>query len=180
MSNKGNKLRTKEDLILTLWEECHSESAGEPELSHIQQTLSATLGVGESPARIARTLADHQVRLRHPEVLAADSKWREDQLKKEPDLGELNFEAIENAIKSMKRLETLRTRFSSEGNETDLQIVVEQARELKLEIARKHTDLARELDQWLTIWLQNPEIFEDWLDLRQNSPEFRQRFSSGT
>ena len=146
----------------------------------IQKGLSDNLGVLESPARIARTLADHQVQLRHPEVLAADSKWREDQINERPDLRELNFETVENAMDSMKQLETLRKRFLSEGDAAGLQTVVEQGRELKLELARKRTELAKELVQWLAIWLQNPEIFEDWSDLRLNSPEFRRRFSSRT
>ena len=166
-------------MILELWEECECESAGESELIRIQKALSDDLGVAQSPASIARTLADHQVRLRHPEVLAADSKWREDQISKWPDLRQFDFETVENAISSIKRLETLRRRFTAEANDTGLQIVVEQARELKLELTRKRTDLGQELVQWLAIWLQNPEIFENWLDLRQNSPEFRQRFSSG-
>jgi len=75
-------------------------------------------------------------------------------------------------------LETLRKRFLSEGDESRLQIVVEQAVELKLELARKPTELASEIVQWLAIWLQNPEIFEDWSELRQNSLEFRERFTS--
>jgi hypothetical protein len=180
MTNNRKKSGNAEDLILGLWEECQSEFAGESELTQIQKTLFDTLGIVESPARIARTLANHHVRLRHPEILDADSKWREKQLNKGPDLRELNFETIENAISSMKRLEELRARFVSEGDERALQIVVEQARELKLELARKRTELAKELIQWLAIWLQNPEIFEDWSDLRRNSPEFRQRFSSGS
>ena len=175
--NNQNKPNSREDLILRLWAECNSESAGQAELIHIQQTLDI-LGVVESPARIARTLADHQVRLRHPEVLAADSSWRESQDNKEPDLRELDFETLDNAISSMKLMETLRKKFLSSGDETRLQIVVEQAREFKLELARKPTEFAREIVQWLAIWLQNPEIFEDWSDLRQRSPEFRQRFRS--
>jgi hypothetical protein len=66
----------------------------------------------------------------------------------------------------------------SEGDEARWQIVVEHARDLKLELARKPTELAKEIVEWLAIWLQNPDIFEDWSDLRQNSPEFRKRFPS--
>jgi hypothetical protein len=161
-----------------LWEECPGESAGERELIYIQQSLSESLDVVESPARIARTLADNHVPLRHPEVLVADSKWREDQINKAPDVVEFDFETLENAISSLKRLEILRLRFLSEGDEVRWQIVVEHAREWKVQLARKPTDLAKEMVQWLAIWLQNPDIFEDWSDLRQNSPEFRERFPS--
>jgi len=178
MKNKSNLLPTKEDLILMLWEECRSESVGEPELIHIQEALLANLGAVESPARIARVLADQQVRLRHPAVLAADLKWRERQISESPVLRELNFDTIENAISSMKQLEGLRRGFASEEDEGSLQIVVEQARDLKLQLPRKPTEVSKEIVQWLAIWLQNPDIFEDWSDLRQNSPEFRERFPS--
>jgi hypothetical protein len=36
--------------------------------------------------------------------------------------------------------------------------------------------LAQELAQWLTVWLQNPQIFEDWLALRRATADFRERF----
>ncbi|HEY6247013.1 MAG TPA: hypothetical protein VIX17_23895 [Pyrinomonadaceae bacterium] len=178
MNNPKNRPSRKEDLILMLWEECPGESAGERELIYIQQRLSDSLDVLDSPARIARTLADNHVPLRHPEVLAADSKWREDQINKAPDLLELDFETVDNAISSMKRLETLRVRFLSEGDEAHWQIVVEHAREWKIQLARLPNEVAREMVQWLAVWLQNPDIFEDWSDLRQNSPEFRERFNS--
>jgi len=34
----------------------------------------------------------------------------------------------------------------------------------------------KEVSNWLTVWLQSPELFSDWLDLRRRSPEFRERF----
>ena len=41
-------------------------------------------------------------------------------------------------------------------------------------IERQKRMEAREIAQWLTVWLQSPDIFEDWLSLRQRSPEFIQ------
>ena len=176
MTNQSKQSRKTEELILELWEKCGSESAGEAELSLIQKRLFQTLGAVESPARIARTLADQHVPLRHPQIIDADSKWRENQVNKHPTFQELSFETIEDAISSTKRLEELRMRFDSEGDETGMQIVVEHARELRLELARKSSELAKETAQWLLIWLQNPQIFEDWLELRLGSSEFRRRF----
>jgi hypothetical protein len=34
----------------------------------------------------------------------------------------------------------------------------------------------KEIFEWLTVWLQSPELFSDWLDLRRHSPEFRAKF----
>src|SRR6185503_19764654 len=147
MNNQENKPSSREDLILMLWEECRRESAGARELIYIQKRLSESLDVVDSPARIARTLGDNNVPLRPPEVLAADSKWREDQINKAPDLLEFDFETLDNAINSLKRLETLRVRFLSEGDEARWQIVVEHAREWKEQLARQPTEVANEMVQ---------------------------------
>jgi hypothetical protein len=34
----------------------------------------------------------------------------------------------------------------------------------------------REISEWLTIWLQSPELFENWIKLRRDSAEFRKKF----
>ena len=33
-----------------------------------------------------------------------------------------------------------------------------------------------EIADWFRIWLETPDAFFDWLDLRKKSPEFRDRF----
>ncbi|HYY42970.1 MAG TPA: hypothetical protein VE775_09580, partial [Pyrinomonadaceae bacterium] len=40
---------------------------------------------------------------------------------------------------------------------------------------RKRAEKA-EIAEWFTVWLQTPELFQDWLGLRQRAPEFQQRF----
>ncbi|MGH9407779.1 MAG: hypothetical protein ACRD3D_18305 [Terriglobia bacterium] len=34
----------------------------------------------------------------------------------------------------------------------------------------------REIAAWFTVWLQTPEIFPDWLELRKKSEEFEKEF----
>ena len=69
----------REQLILDIWAGVDNESAGADELELIQKELleQSKIPVAESPASIARTLADHGVRLRHPEILEADLRWRQ-------------------------------------------------------------------------------------------------------
>src|SRR5260370_5015132 len=38
-------------------------------------------------------------------------------------------------------------------------------------------DEQAEVAQWLAVWLQSPSLFDDWLDLRRRSPDFRKKFS---
>ena len=68
--------RTKRDLIIEVWEALDCESVGARELEQIQRVLSETLGAGaiESPAAIARVVADEGAALRHPEVFECDFK----------------------------------------------------------------------------------------------------------
>ena len=45
-------------------------------------------------------------------------------------------------------------------------------------IDREKEAQLKEVSHWLTVWLQSPELFSDWLDLRRRSPEFRKRFET--
>ena len=63
------------------------------------------------------------------------------------------------------------------------QAVLNLKRELEFVEASQRTGekdrrLAREIHQWLTIWLQNPQIFDDWFALRRETAEFLQIFGS--
>jgi hypothetical protein len=33
-----------------------------------------------------------------------------------------------------------------------------------------------EIAEWFTIWLQSPEIFENWIELRRVSKDFKEKF----
>jgi len=43
--------------------------------------------------------------------------------------------------------------------------------------ARKR-DQKKEILEWFRIWLETPDAFFDWLDLRKQSPEYQQRFAT--
>jgi hypothetical protein len=172
------KRRTKKEVIENAWDELGTDSVGRNELELIQRALEQTLGRAavESPAQIARTLADLGVRLRHPEVLSADFAWREAQVEELFDRSDIDFGKIELAIGSMERIEMRRVRFLELGDDEGVESLKEYVRDVKAELVEKETEVAREVVQWLTIWLQNPEIFSDWLGLRQKSPEFIKKF----
>lgn len=169
----------KEQLILDIWAEVDNESAGAAELELIQEQLLARSNtqVRESPASIARTLADNGVRLRHPEVLAADLRWRQRQEIALFAPEELSFPTIEGAVAWMEKLSTLEL-------QPELRSLVLQVKtELGLLATSKHVpanekQIAAEVAEWLTVWLQNPPIFADWLTLRRESPDFQMRFKS--
>lgn len=169
--------------MIEVWEALDCESVGARELEQIQMAVSERFGAGavESPAAIARTLADEGAALRHPEVLAFDTKWREQELSLLlPD--DLNFSGLAEASESIKRLDELHRKLEQASEPHKLQRLRELALKCKQEVqlaarspvVEKRRRLeAGEMVQWLTVWLQEPDLFEDWLILRQRSPEYK-------
>ncbi len=181
------RARTKRELIVEVWEYLDCESVGARELEQIQQALRDRFGEGglDSPAMIARIVADEGAVLRHPEVFACDLKWRRRSLDDHSFAEGLDFSSLSGAFSSMVKLEKIRLELhvNDARGLTQLRDIVTSARKDALLRARSRIidaaqrEEAQEVSQWLTIWLQAPELFSDWLDLRRRSPDFRKRFS---
>jgi hypothetical protein len=186
---------TKHGLILDVWDRLGRTAVGESELREIQTSVRAQFGQGaeDSPAAIARVLADVGAELRHPEVIEFDARWREAKIEKD----EQQVKGIEEffggeplrlkkAEALIKKLEKLRKRAESSGDlnaakETrNLAISGRQIAELMAKDG-KLNQLQRseqaEIAQWLKVWIQTPSLFADWLDLRRRSEEFQKKFS---
>jgi hypothetical protein len=182
--------RTRRELIIEVWEALDCESVGARELEQIQEALLERFGEGalESPAAIARTVADEGAVLRHPEVFACDLKWRKQKMEKGNFPGELNFSDLSSAFDSVVKVEEKRLQLQSENAAKglkELREIVAAARGDSLLRARSkildenQRRQAKEISEWLSVWLQAPELFSDWLDLRRRSPEFRKKFPEG-
>jgi hypothetical protein len=128
----------------------------------------------QSPASVARTQADHGTQLVHTHVLNTDVRWRSARLF---TAEELDFETPAAAVRWMENLSCRPDR------EEIRPAVLNLKRELESVTASQRTSendrrLAAEIHQWLTIWLQNPQIFADWFALRRQTAEFLHRFGS--
>ena len=187
--------RSKEEFIVAEWLRLGGQAIGRKELRAIQRALREEFGEGaiESPARIARVLADEGTELRHPEVIEFDAKWREEKIEKET----AKFRRLERFLDTLahaadipqaliKELEEARQ--DSERNEDeldvrrlrDIAINARQAAELRANdstLDQTQRDVQAEVAQWLAVWLQSPTLFDDWLDLRRRSPDFRKKFA---
>lgn len=167
----------RDQFILDWWTENGNEPAGAAELDQLQQALLESFGAQgrESPAAIARTLADNGVRLKHPEVLDADVRWRAREQATLLISEELNFTSIDAAIIYIEKLAAVP--HGPELRSFVLQLKAELESVAKsMRIPLPDRLIALEVAHWLTIWLQNPPIFSDWLVLRRESEEFRERF----
>ena len=181
--------RTRTELMIEVWEALDCESVGERELVAIQEELRQTLGAGAvvSPAAIARELADEGAVLRHPEVLLCDTKWREQQLRELFAAGQLDFDNLESAAASMVVVETLRASAQEQRDRATLKRLEELIAHYRQQedlisrskiVSATEKAVAKEIANWLAVWLEQPELFSDWLNLRQRSPEYLQKFAN--
>ena len=187
MAKQEWQARTKRDLIIEVWERLDCETVGARELEEIAAVVRERFGAGasESPAQVARLLADEGAELRHAEVLEADARWRARDPYEAMFRNVLKFADFAQAAGSLRQMENLRREFARKQDQAGLRRVRELALKGKQRaqmIARNQTVNERkraekaEIAEWFTVWLQTPELFQDWLHLRQRAPEFRQRF----
>lgn len=185
----------RRELIVTIWKRLGGNLVGRKELRAIQNELTKQIrGAAQSPASIARVLADAGAELKHPEIIEFDAKWREAELQKDttqfvtliefaPD-SPLTFE---EAKKFIDNAESLRQQFLSDNDRAALaqlqQIVADKrhyanswARDPGLDDATRAEQF--EIAEWLKVWIQTPKLFADWIALRCRSSDFRKKFST--
>jgi hypothetical protein len=187
MKERKWKARTKRDLMIEVWEALDCESVGAAELEAIESEVRERFGEGavESPAAVARLLADEGAELRHPEVLELDVLKRTSDPYADLFKGVIELADLEQAAESIRRLENLRQTFRSVGDKTGVRRVSELAVKTKRQsdtIAGKQSSdeirraEMKEIAEWFAVWIRQPEIFETWLELRKASDGFQKAF----
>ena len=181
--------RIKNDLIIEVWEKLDCESVGAQEIEAIETAVADKFGYGavDSPMIIARLLADEGAHLRHAEILELDVRRRMESPYDAMFRNILKFSDFKQTLISIRRLENLRKKFAAESDKEGLRIVRETAIKGKQRAqmiaknekvdARKRAEKA-EIAEWFTIWMQSPEVFENWVLLRQNSKDFKEKFEA--
>ncbi|HEX8737705.1 MAG TPA: hypothetical protein VF721_20400 [Pyrinomonadaceae bacterium] len=181
------KSRTKNDLIIEVWEALDCESVGARELTAIETAVRERFGQSavDSPMKMARLLADEGAELRHSEIMQLDVERRLESPYDAMFRNILKFSDFRQTLVSIRQLENLRRKFLAENDKEGLRLVRETARRGKARAqmiagnekveAGKRAEKA-EIAEWFTIWLQSPEIFENWVGLRQNSKDFKEKF----
>lgn len=164
---------TRDEFIVEVWDLIEKDVVSASTLGLIQDAIAERFGdeAVPSPALIARVLADLGAQLRHPQVLESDSRWREQRLVFSPE--DLAFESIDAATAFIEKLQQQdpareRLRLSVHQVKAELDVLATAQT-----VGQKRRELAREVAQWLTIWLQNPQIFPEWLALRRSTAEFK-------
>jgi hypothetical protein len=181
------KSRNKIDLIIEVWEKLDCESVGAVEIEAIETAVVDVFGkpAVESPMTVARLLADEGAELRHSEIMDLFVKRASDRPYDAAFRDLLNTTDLRSTLRSIRNAENLRKKFSSEGDREGLRMLRQQTiaeKERLLSIAEKRNldpdkrAEVREMAEWLTLWLQSPEVFENWLKLRLKTPDFVSTF----
>jgi hypothetical protein len=172
------KSKTKNDLIIEVWEKLDCESIGETEIAAIEEAVRDIYGQNavDSPMVVARLLADEGAELRHSEIMNLHINRFPSTVYDAMFRNILKFESFQQTISSVRQLENLRRKFTSEGDKEGLRILREKIVTAKAGLIENRSQTNVELAKWLTIWLQTPEMFETWTILRMKSVEFQTRF----
>src|ERR1700756_4353957 len=174
-------LRTKRELILETAREIGAQTYTPAEIDQLRRRLIAEHGEDGKTGNdyIAGVLKSAGIK-----VALSLQEEAEDQYEEEfEDL--LHFKTLEDAEVSIMRLDELMRKFRAKGEQGAAERVLNVGRLGKRRaemIARNHkVELQKraekeEIANWFRIWLETPDVFFDWLDVRKQSPEFRAKF----
>jgi hypothetical protein len=176
-------LRTKKALILDTAREIAATKWTPAEIEQLRRKLLAEHGeAGKTgPDYIAEVLNSAGWKV----VLTQREEAEEEYEEEFEDL--LHFTTLEDAEVSLTRLDELMRKFREHGEKAAVERVLDVARLGKRRaemIARNRKVDARkrsekeEIAGWFRIWLETPDAFFDWLDVRKQSPEFQKKFPS--
>jgi hypothetical protein len=177
----NSDLKTKKALILETAREINVQKWTPAEIDQLRRRLIAEHGeTGKTGSEyIADVLKDAGHR-----VLLSFQEEAEEQYEEEfEDL--LHFKTLEDAEVSIMRLDELMRKFRAHEEPAAVHRVLDVARlgkrraemiarNPKVEAHKREEKV--EIANWFRIWLETPDAFFDWLDVRKQSPEFRAKF----
>jgi len=179
---------SRKRLILEYRERQHLESAGFREVRGIQNALHEQLAPAKAPSlsyiaavlREAGTRVDYEDRYADPVI---PERYR-DRLE-----GVLHFHDFAAAEISIRVLDAAwrdyRATADREGAELAHKLALRGRQRAESLAANPRVDRGKreekqEIAQWFAVWLKNPDLFFDWLDLRKRTDDFRERFAPST
>jgi hypothetical protein len=183
------KSRAKDDLIIEVWEYLDCESVGAKEILAIEQAVREQFGDGaiDNPMIIARLLADEGAELRHPEIMALFVKYQQNDPYDSIFRGVLKTENLKQTLSTIRDLENFRRKFLTDNDKKGLRRVRDTGLRGKTEaieasqnnaVSESQRKEKKEAAAWLTLWLETPELFENWVAVRRKSPEFIENFGN--
>jgi hypothetical protein len=173
--------KSKKDLILETAREIGASKWTLAEIDQLRRRLQAEHG--EAGKTSSEYIGD-VLKTAGWKVLLTLQEEAEEQYEEEfEDL--LHFKTLEDAEVSIMRLDELMRKFQAHGEHAAVERVLGIARLGKRRaemISRNHKvephkrEEKVEIANWFRIWLETPDAFFDWLDVRKQTPDYRARF----
>jgi hypothetical protein len=173
--------KSKKDLILETAREIGASKWTLAEIDQLRRRLQAEHG--EAGKTSSEYIGD-VLKTGGWKVLLTLQEEAEEQYEEEfEDL--LHFKTLEDAEVSIMRLDELMRKFQAHGEHAAVERVLGVARLGKRRaemISRNHKvephkrEEKVEIANWFRIWLETPDAFFDWLDVRKQAPDFKTRF----
>jgi hypothetical protein len=182
---RTRKSKSKKEHILECSRTLGLERAGEREIRAIQVELARRLGPDQRTSRsyIAGVLAEAGLRVEIDDAYV--DPWMDEPYASRLK-GLLEFSDLASGETSMRKLDAASHEYRELGDRVGVGLV----RALMLKGKQRAASLAAnrrlspqkreekaEIASWFRVWLETPELFGDWLDLRKQSEDFRQRFA---
>ena len=176
---------TKRTIILEYLREQGLKKAGAEDIRAIQVEIRRRLspGILTSPSFIAQVLREASVRVN------SDSRFV-DPAMEEPYAsrleGLLRFRDLDSAEACIQKLDAAYREYRAESDRVGTALVRELGLKGKLRAAsmagnaRVREEKRREkgeIAHWFKVWLEVPDLFPDWLEMRKQSEEFQRLFA---
>ena len=177
------KQPTKKQAILQIARSLSTLKFTPAEVEQIRRQLIAQMGaVGKtSPDYVVGVLEDAGLRVIWSTRADTEGRYEEEF----HDL--LHFSTFEEAEMCLVRLDELLRKFRAAGEGAAAERVLEVARlgRRRAEMIARNSKVEaekreekEEVAHWFAIWLETPDAFFDWLDMRKQSPDFQRRFAA--
>jgi hypothetical protein len=180
--NASGESSTKKDLILEA-----AQALGKPrftpaEIEQIRRQLISQLG-----ATAGKTSTDYVVSVLEEAGMRVVWSTRSDtEGRYEEEFSDLlHFSTFTEAEMCLMRLDEMLRKFSVEGERNAAERVREVARlgrrraemiSRNRKVKAENREQKEEAAHWFAIWLETPDAFFDWLEVRKQSPEFKTKF----
>jgi len=172
---------SKKQAILDYFREHALERAGEPELRAIRADLQQRLGApGATSLRyIASVLKDAGCAVQYADPYSRPALPEPYAARLD---GALEFHDLASAERSLAKLDELYREYSANADREGVKLVASLAKQGKLRarslaanprVAEAKRREKEEIARWFQVWLETPDLFRDWLELRKASDEFR-------
>src|ERR1700756_4877337 len=174
-------LKTKKALILETARELGHQKWTTAEIDQLRRKLLADHGEEAKSGNdyIAEGLKSRGWKIQISEREEAEKRFEEEF----EDI--LHFKTLQDAEVSLTRLDELARRFRTHGEKAAVERVLEIARLGKRraemishnrKVDERKRKEKKEIAEWFRIWLEAPDTFFDWLNVRKASPEFHATF----